>query len=94
LVELKIVGRTATSLYLEAPRDGAMAPPGNWFLFALNKGKPSVAATILVSIGPATTVDIPAEAKKGAVVVNPKSSGSQVLTFGSVLAFFIGLFVL
>jgi hypothetical protein len=92
LVELKIVGRTANALYLEAPRDGAMAPPGNWFLFALNEGKPSVAATILVAIGPATTETIPDDAKAGAVIVK-KNSASQ-MTVGGVVALFLGLFVL
>jgi hypothetical protein len=94
LVELKIVGRTKTALYVEAPRDGAMAPPGNFFLFALNDGKPSIAATILMQIGAATTVDVPASAKDNAVVVDPKASSGGKMAVGSFVAMMCGIFVI
>jgi hypothetical protein len=65
LVELEILGQDSESLYLRAPRDGALAPPGNWMLFIMSDGVPSVAKTILMSDGPATYVEIPTDALPG-----------------------------
>lgn len=88
LVELQILGRTADKLYVRAPRDGAMGPPGNWFIFALNKGKPSVAKTILLKAGAPTNVDVPQDASSNV-------PGSASTTFVStILMSLAALFVL
>ncbi|KAJ3087121.1 hypothetical protein HK102_011774 [Quaeritorhiza haematococci] len=49
LVELKNNGANATHLLLQAPENGGLAPPGNWMLFLVRDGKPSVACTILLN---------------------------------------------
>ncbi|KAI8930028.1 glyoxal oxidase N-terminus-domain-containing protein [Entophlyctis helioformis] len=56
-IELRILERGATSLVVQAPDVPGRAPPGNWMLFALDKdGVPSVAKTIRLQLGPATTI--------------------------------------
>lgn len=65
-VELVILGKESNAIYVEAPDNGNIAPPGNWMLFLLSKGKPSVAATILLGEGEVVKVEVPVEAKKAA----------------------------
>lgn len=84
LVELKVVGRTRDTVYVEAPRDGAMAPPGNFFLFALNDGKPSVGATILLGAGEVTTVEVPEDAKSNAPVGSSASLRVGIVVFVAI----------
>ena len=59
-VELEIAYQNLKNglLYLRAPLNGAIAPPGNWMLFVLVDGVPSVAKTINLRMGEATQVDI------------------------------------
>jgi hypothetical protein len=62
-VELEILGREGSKIYSKMPPNGAVAPPGNWMLFALSKqGVPSVAKTINLQLGPSTSVVIPSTA--------------------------------
>lgn len=64
-VELEILGREGTLVYSRMPPNGAIAPPGNWFLFALSKdGVPSVAKTVNLQLGPSTQIVIPPSAAK------------------------------
>ena len=62
-IELVIKARTATKLYIQIPAKPGRAPPGNWYLWALDKsGTPSIAKTINLQLGDATFVEIPADA--------------------------------
>lgn len=58
LIELEIIGKKKGKVGLRMPVDGAIAPPGNWMLFVLKEGVPSVAKTIRLHDGPQQ--DIPA----------------------------------
>ncbi|TPX30153.1 hypothetical protein SmJEL517_g06219 [Synchytrium microbalum] len=51
--ELVIVSRNSTGVLLQAPFNPNVAAPGNWMLFAVANGIPSVSATVLLSNGPA-----------------------------------------
>ncbi|KAH6567999.1 hypothetical protein BASA50_001160 [Batrachochytrium salamandrivorans] len=56
-IELKILGQSGNSLVLQAPDVPGRAPPGRWFLFALDSnGIPSVAKTVFLQLGPPTTI--------------------------------------
>ena len=57
MIELDIIGRNADSLALRAPENGALAPPGNWMLFVLADGVPSVAKVIKLHAGPQSDID-------------------------------------
>ncbi|KAI9203469.1 uncharacterized protein BJ171DRAFT_460294 [Polychytrium aggregatum] len=59
LVVLNILGQTSDTIYVRLPPNGSVAPPGNWMLFALSGGVPSVAATVLFGPGAQTDVSIP-----------------------------------
>lgn len=62
LLEVVVVASTADMLYIKVPLVN-FAPPGNYFVFILDgNGVPSVAFTVLLGIGPATLVAIPATA--------------------------------
>lgn len=88
LVELAILGRDGNKIYLEAPRDGNLAPPGNWMLFLLNKGKPSESATILLGSGDVARVDIPSTAAKNK---GPSSGASILSPFVGVALVLLGI---
>ncbi|KAJ3078731.1 hypothetical protein HK102_004276 [Quaeritorhiza haematococci] len=80
LVELKILGANKTHIVMEAPSNGALAPPGNWMLFLMREGKPSVAATVLLGVGEVTRVpqsDIPELPKRGGDGGNGGGAGSR-----------------
>jgi hypothetical protein len=64
LVELEILGQLRNELYLSAPPSGSIAPPGNWMLFVLRDGVPSIAKTINLQNGKETKVDVPAGAAR------------------------------
>ncbi|KAI9203470.1 uncharacterized protein BJ171DRAFT_475821 [Polychytrium aggregatum] len=64
LVVLNILGQTSDTIYVRLPPNGSVAPPGNWMLFALSGGVPSVAATVLFGPGAQTDVSIPPGASK------------------------------
>ena len=53
-IEVEIQKRNSTYLLLQAPTNGSIAPPGNYHLFVLIKGKPSIAKTVLIGSGKAT----------------------------------------
>lgn len=107
LVELEILGQDTDTLYLKAPRDGALAPPGNWMLFALSEGVPSVAKTILMANGPATYVIVPDTVTKTGTVTSPSPTAtpnlmknwglsldpSSSILLRSLMSFFAVLFV-
>lgn len=73
LVELEILGQKGDELYLRVPPSGSIAPPGNWMLFVLRDGVPSIAKTINLQSGQQTSVNIPADA-----VRPPSSNASKV----------------
>ena len=56
-VELDILGVNETHLGVRAPINGALAPPGNWMLFILRDGTPSVAKVVHLNSGPQTDVE-------------------------------------
>jgi hypothetical protein len=61
-VELEILRQTRDGkLYLRAPLRGSIAPPGNWMMFILKEGVPSVAKTILLQNGSPTYEVVPPE---------------------------------
>jgi galactose oxidase len=49
-VELVFTVVDAGTLKITSPTNSKIAPPGNWFLFVSREGKPSVAATVLLSL--------------------------------------------
>ena len=51
-VELDVIGLSDSKVGLRMPANGAIAPPGNWMLFVLKEGVPSVAKTIRLQDGP------------------------------------------
>ena len=59
-VELEIIGMKGNLVGLRAPVDGALAPPGNWMLFILTDGTPSIAKVINLQSGDQTdfTLDL------------------------------------
>lgn len=65
LVELRIMAKTDTALFIRLPSNTALSPIGNWYLFVLNDDSvPSVAAVVNLKLGASTTVEIPPEATK------------------------------
>lgn len=50
-IELEILGVGNGKVGIRMPLNGALAPPGNWMLFVLKDGVPSVAKTILLKSG-------------------------------------------
>ncbi|KAJ3278892.1 hypothetical protein HK104_001948 [Borealophlyctis nickersoniae] len=88
LVELVIMGKTKDALYVQAPKNGGIAPPGNWMLFPLQDGVPAVAQTVQFQNGEPTKETIPSDAKPG----NGKSGTAGAATsndsniLGTVLA--------
>jgi hypothetical protein len=82
-VELEILGVEGSKIYAQMPPNSAVAPPGNWMLFALSKGVPSVAKTVSLGLGPATKVTLPAGAKKP----NSKNDGASLkIVWASLIA--------
>jgi len=75
-LQLKILGREAGKVYLAAPANGNLAPPGNWMLFLMNKGKPSIASTILLGPGAVENIAIP-DSARSAVPSGKKNSSSK-----------------
>ena len=65
-IELEILAKKGNQIYLSMPPNSAIAPPGNWFIFALSKGVPSVAKTINLNAGDATFVDVPSSSSNSA----------------------------
>lgn len=83
-VELVIVGKTSTSIYVTAPKL-MHAPPGNWMVFVLDKdGVPSIAKTVSLQIGAISSIPVPKEAKKNNAV---KGAGILGL-FGALVMMF------
>jgi len=76
-VELDILGGNETHLGVRAPINGDLAPPGNWMLFILREGTPSVAKVVNLQSGPQTNVDLS--------YLNVKSSSSR-LTYPMLIA--------
>jgi hypothetical protein len=87
-VELEILGQKGQELWLRAPPSGSVAPPGNWMLFVLRDGVPSIAKTINLQSGEVTQVVVPADA------IRPADSGSMKLSFlsSAIVLFFSFLF--
>ncbi|KAI8900031.1 glyoxal oxidase N-terminus-domain-containing protein [Globomyces pollinis-pini] len=64
-VELIVEYQTDKTLYIRIPDNPALAIPGNWFVWVLNKdGIPSVAKTIALQLGDKKEVSVPAGATK------------------------------
>ncbi|KAJ3286506.1 hypothetical protein HK104_008998 [Borealophlyctis nickersoniae] len=76
LVELEIHGVSSTALYVKAPPNGGIAPPGNWMIFPLQDGVPAVAHTVMFANGPVNDVVIPDG-------VTPVVKGEQSLSGGA-----------
>ena len=77
------------TLSVQAPANGAYAPPGDYMLFIVNKaGTPSVAATVHIAAAPPTTPSAPtnvtAVAGTGSASVSwtaPSDGGSQITSY-------------
>ncbi|TPX41102.1 hypothetical protein SeMB42_g04281 [Synchytrium endobioticum] len=50
-IELRILSRNGTHIQVQVPSNPNLAPPGNWMLFCLSRGRPGVAATVLLKSG-------------------------------------------
>ena len=59
-VEAEIVSRNSSYILLQAPGNANLAPPGNYHLFLLRDGKPSVAKMIQIGSGAVTNDPGPA----------------------------------
>lgn len=99
MIELPILSQTRSSsgessLYLKAPPNGEMAPPGNWMLFVLADGVPSIAKTIRLEHGDPTSVEVPPDSfTSGEVAGNPFKAifiGSLV---SAVVIFLVGVWI-
>ncbi|KAI8905146.1 hypothetical protein EDD86DRAFT_229621 [Gorgonomyces haynaldii] len=67
-IELKIIARSSSALFVQIPENKNIAIVGNWFIWALDKNSvPSVAKTINLQLGQPTKVQIPADAKSNAL---------------------------
>ena len=89
LVELDIVGRLMDKVYVKAPENGGLAPPGNWMLFLLADDIPSIGLTINLINGRSVSVEVPKSAKTA------KSSNGQLISLSwLVWATLLGYFVL
>ena len=86
-VELEILAKDGNKIYLQMPPNAAIAPPGNWMLFALSNGVPSVAKTINLNLGAPTQVNVPG-GKSGS-----KSGGSDSLVWSGCVVMIISLAV-
>ena len=80
-IELVVEAKTATKLYIRMPSKPGMAPPGNWYLWALDKnGVPSIAKIINLGLGEPTSVTVPPDASSGAY-----SNAAQVLLILAIM---------
>lgn len=70
-IELEILGKLGLNIYLQMPPNSAIAPPGNWHLFVLSDGVPSVSKTINLQNGEVKNIDIPKEARNNAIISYP-----------------------
>lgn len=66
-IEANIVSVNETYVLVEAPKDGNIAPPGNYHLFLMRGGKPSVGVTILIKEGDEFQSEAPLNAQNAAV---------------------------
>jgi len=66
-IELEILAYFGSKIYLQMPPNSAIAPPGNWHLFILSDGVPSISKTINLQNGPVKNVDIPRESRNNAM---------------------------
>ena len=86
-VELDILAVNTTHVYLQAPANSAIAPAGNYFLFLLRDGKPSVAATVNLNAGVVTIDELP---QNGRASSQPSSAiGFKTASILSILIIFI-----
>ncbi len=77
------------SLQVQAPASGAIAPPGDYMLFILNKaGVPSMAATVHIAAAPPTVPGVPtnvtATPGNGSATVSwtaPANGGAQITSY-------------
>jgi hypothetical protein len=85
-VELDILGVNETHLGVRAPINGALAPPGNWMLFILRDGTPSVAKVVHLHSGPQKDVELFYFAVEYKNNVNLSSQAANIgIIVGSVL---------
>jgi len=90
-IELEIIGTTAEGkVGIRMPVNGALAPPGNWMLFVLKEGVPSVAKTILLE--PGEQQNIPEDVFKTLKKPNSKNSADGI--HGSTLMIMISMIFL
>lgn len=88
-IELVVEAYTEKSLFVRLPASAAVAPPGNWFVWALNQNSiPSAAKTIRLQKGTITDVAVPSTAKKGAPTAPNRNNASRNVV-GSLMALLI-----
>lgn len=76
-IELYVVAKTSTSIFVRIPKSTSMAVTGHWYLFVLDsKGVPSIAKTIHLYLGPKNEVPIPSGAS-----VDPSAARNSGLRF-------------
>ena len=93
-VEAIIISRNESSLYVEAPLNGNIAPPGNYHLFLMNNGKPSIGVTILVGNGDVVNEDPPVNAVAFEDVVQKNNASNNLPVLTSVFLGILGLLLL
>lgn len=87
-VEASILLRNATCLYIEAPIDGNIGPPGNYHLFLMNHGKPSIGVTLLIGSGDVLYEEPP---ENSILFENESKSGSNLSLIGMKRLVLLGL---
>jgi hypothetical protein len=85
LVELEIKGRSGDTIYALIPESSGMAPPGHWFVWAIDKeGVPSKGQTVLLTLGSPQIIEIPPDALMptgGSIGVSPRLIGIFLCVF-------------
>ena len=84
---IKAYSPSQNTLYIQIPSNPGLAPPGTWFLFAIDtNGTPSVAATMNLNLGAATTATLPADATSPTATVPPPKNNQQAAGKGTIIS--------
>jgi hypothetical protein len=85
-VELEIIGTRDNQIGLRAPVNGALAPPGNWMLFILKDGTPSIAKVINLHAGVKTDIDESILQPMSNILKNGRDAASKIGIWPMILA--------
>lgn len=87
---IKSYSPSLNTLYIQIPSNAGLAPPGTWFLFAINsEGVPSVAATMTLTSGAPTSVTIAGDAVTGSPTTAPNNGSESLVNQSTLLSILI-----